>query len=295
MDLTRTLDGAGIGVAIGALIVAAIACTRWLLRRRSAPAGEGAQRRFEFGPWWLNAGIVVLSTGAFLLLAIAAGPPDASPPEQQRADAPPVPATTAVVPHAQIDLGGVVLAFDPPQGYCLYPDDRMQAALALQKRVNPDNVVHTIFGDCDQLRASTQDGGRIHDFGMLMTPATSMGKDADSATLDSFAAQSFDPVKVKETAEQRIAQAQVQLGMGSFASVGMLDRENGALYYGFLSRVTAGGDTFDQATVMAVTVIRKRLVCLYLYTDSGKSPRNALQSLLGKAKAAVGQFAALNP
>jgi len=292
----RALDGAVIGAAIGVLIVLAVASTRWLLRGRPAGDGEGQPARpgFWLRPAWVNSAVVLVSAAAFLLVAVLSAP-TAPPPQQPPPVAAEPAATTAVKAHAQIDLGGVVLAFDPPQGYCLYPDDRMQAVLALQKSVNHDNVVHTVFGDCDQLRASMQDGSRIHDFGMLMTPVTSMGQDADNGTLDRFAAQTFDPVKVKEAADQRISQAQVQLSMGSFASVGILDRMNGSLYYGFLSRVTAGGDTFDQATVMAVTVIGKRLVCLYLYADYSKNPRNALQSLLGKAKAAVEQFAALNP
>jgi len=140
-----------------------------------------------------------------------------------------------------------------------------------------------------------QGGARIQDFGMLMTPTTLMGQDADSSTVDRFATESLDAVKVKETADQRISEAQVQLSMGSFASVGILDRMDGSLYYGFLSKVTAGGETFDQAAVMAVTVIRRRLVCLYLYSDYGKNPRAALQRLLGRAKAGVADFAGLNP
>ena len=299
MDWTRSLAGAAVGAAIGGLIVLAIACTRWLLRRQpqAATEAEGGAARpappcFWLRPWWVNAIIVGVAMVAFLLLGSAGGPA----PQQQ--PQPPAtaqePAATAPPTHAQIDVGGVVLAFDPPAGYCFYPDDRMQAALQMQKTINRDNVVHTIFGDCDQLRAATQGGARIHDFGMLMTPTTLMGQDADNSTVDRFATESFDPVKVKETADQRISEAQYQLSMGSFASVGILDRSEGSLYYGFLSKVTAGGETFDQATVMAVTVIRKRLVCLYLYTDYGKNPRTALQRLLGKAKAAVDDFAGLN-
>jgi hypothetical protein len=299
----RIFAGAGVGGAIGGLIVLAIACTRWLLRGRpalspeatAASAGVVAAPRFWLRPWWVNAAIVGLATVIFLLLGSVGGPPAAPPLQPQPQAAAPEPPAPALVAHAQIDVGGVVLAFDPPASYCLYPDDRLQAVLEMQRAVNRDNVVHTVFGDCDQLRAAMQGGARLQDFGMLMTPATLMGQNADGSTIERFATEVLDPVKVKETADQRINEAQVQLRMGSFASVGILDRMDGSLYYGFLSKVTAGGETFDQAAVMAVAVIQRRLVCLYLYSDYGKNPRTALQRLLGRAKAGVADFAALNP
>ncbi len=292
----RIFAGAGVGAAIGGLIVLAVACTRWLLRGRPAPSPEGASAapRFWPRPWWVNAVIIGLATIVFLLLGSVGGPPAVAPAPPPQAAAPEAMAP-APVAHAQIDVGGVVLAFDPPASYCLYPDDRLQAVLEMQKAVNRDNVVHTVFGDCDQLRAALQGGARIQDFGMLMTPVTLMGQNADASTIERFATEALDAVKVKETADQRISEAQVQLRMGSFASVGILDRMDGSLYYGFLSKVTAGGETFDQAAVMAVTVIQRRLVCLYLYSDYGRNPRTALQRLLGRAKAGVADFAALNP
>ena len=45
---------------------------------------------------------------------------------------------------------------------------------------------------------------------------------------------------------------------------------------------------------MALTVVRSRLVSLYLYTDYTKNPRNTLQMLLTKTKASVGAFAGAN-
>jgi hypothetical protein len=46
--------------------------------------------------------------------------------------------------------------------------------------------------------------------------------------------------------------------------------------------------------VLALTVVRSRLVSLYLYGDYTKIPRTTLQTLLTKSKASVTAFAAAN-
>ena len=45
---------------------------------------------------------------------------------------------------------------------------------------------------------------------------------------------------------------------------------------------------------MALTIVRSRLVSLYLYSDYAKNPRATLQTLLTKSKASVAAFAGLN-
>jgi len=298
MDWTRLALGAEVGFGIGALILVGWLGTRWLLHGRLGAVS------------WVHVAasvvIIALSTGAYALFsyrsqptqAAAAEPGAAVQPAAQDAAAAPSPeqalATPPPLAHAQVDAGGVVLKFDPPEGYCVYPTDLMSVVLAVHKQTNRDNVVHTAFGDCDQLRGHTETGARIRDFGLVMTPIAMVGKPVTRAGLDELARETVDPAQVKESVSQRLREAATRLDMQSFSSVGVLDRDDSSIYLGFLSKLQSGDETFTQACVMALTAVRGRLVSLYLYSDYTKNPRNTLQALLTKTKASVGAFAGLN-
>jgi len=278
MDWTRLALGAGIGAGIGALILLGWGCTGWILPRPLPRLGG-----------FIPAAVVLLSTAAYMFFSYANRPLPVLPPT------PPIVAAAEPASHAQIDVGGVTLSFDPPGGYCLYPANLMQVVRSLHDRANKDNVVHAAFGDCDQLRGHEQTGARIRDFGLLMTPTTMVGKSLDRQALDQLARSSFDPQLLKETASQRMRDAAARLDMHSFAAIGILDRDGNSIYFGFLSKLQAGDETFSQAYVMALTVIRSRLVAIYLYSDYTKNPRTALQRLVNTSKAEVVAFAGLNP
>jgi len=298
MDWTRLALGAEVGFGIGALILVGWLGTRWLLHGRL-----GAVSWIHVA---VSVAIVALSTGAYALFsyrsqpapAAAADPRAVVQPATQDATATASPEEAVATPpppaHAQVDAGGVVLKFDPPEGYCVYPTDLMSVVLAVHKQTNRDNVVHTAFGDCDQLRGHVETGARIRDFGLVMTPTSMVGKPVTRAGLDELARETLDPAEVKESVSQRLREAVTRLDMQSFSSVGVLDRDDNSIYLGFLSKLQSGDETFTQACVMALTAVRGRLVSLYLYSDYAKNPRNTLQALLTKTKASVGAFVGLN-
>lgn len=301
VDWARLALGAEVGLGIGALILMVWVATHWLLRGR--PGGIS----------WVQVGIalaiVTASTGAYAVFSFqhqpesktaaaepatapssaVAAPDTATPSTDQALATPPAPPA-----HAQVNAGGIVLKFDPPDGYCLYPTDLMSVVLAVHKQTNRDNVVHTAFGDCDQLKSHGETGARIRDFGLVMTPVAMVGKPVTRASLDDFARAGVDPAQVKESVAQRLHEAVTRLDMQSFSSVGVLDRDDSSIYLGFLSKLQSGDETFTQACVMALTAVHGRLVSLYLYSDYTKNPRNTLQALLTKTKASVGAFAGLN-
>jgi hypothetical protein len=300
MDWTRLALGAEVGLGIGALILLGWLGTRWLIHGRI-----GAVSWVQIA---ISVVIIAASTGAYAVFSYRNQPPQPSQPlsqvepsaasasasaaaassDQQALATPPPPV------RAQVDAGGVVLKFDPPEGYCLYPTDLMAVVLAVHKQTNRDNVVHTAFGDCDQLRGRTASGARIRDFGLLMTPTAMVGKPVTRAALDDLVREAVDPARVRESVAQRLREAVARLDMQSFSAVGVLDRDDGSIYLGFLSKLQKGEETFTQACVMAMTVVRGRLVSVYLYSDYTKNPRTMLQTLLTKTKASVGTFADLN-
>src|SRR5690242_4422299 len=224
VDWTRLALGAEVGLGIGALILLGWLGTRWLLRGRL-----GAVSWAQIA---ISVAIIAASTGAYAVFSYRndPSPPAASTPPASSASDTSVPSgqALAVSPppsRAQIDAGGVVLKFDPPEGYCLYPADLMAVVQAMHKQTNRDNVVHTAFGDCEQLRSHAESGARIRDFGIVMTPTAAVGKPFTRAALDDLAKEVIDPAQVRESVAQRMREAVSRLDLQSFSAVGVLDRD----------------------------------------------------------------------
>ena len=186
------------------------------------------------------------------------------------------------------------MRFDPPAGYCLYPAPLMQSIITQQGRINPDNQIHTAFGDCKELRAAAENQTRIQDFGMLMTPRAQLDQHVGKPELEQIVASVGDPSTVKETLDQRLRQAQSKLTLQSFSTLGILERDTDATYFAYLFKANADSDGYTQACVMALTTVKGRLVAYYLYSDYTRDARATLMGLLQKVRAGVGDFAAQN-
>ncbi len=235
--------------------------------------------------------IVLLATIGYGFIGYA----DRSPGPPRVASPPPAAAPSAPATSAQITIGGVVLNFEPPDGYCIYPAPLLNTVIAHQAKINPDNVVHTVFGSCDQLRDAGLAQTRIRDFGMLMTPRAQLNQTLDQPELDRIVASSIDPNSVKQSLDQRLKRAQSKLKLQAFSSLGVLERDNkGTAYFAYLFKADTEDEKFAQACIMAMTTIKGRLVSYYLYTDYSKDARAVLLSLLQKAKSGIGDFAARN-
>jgi hypothetical protein len=214
------------------------------------------------------------------------GPAPVDPSADQAALVPPL--------TAQFDVGGVSLRFDPPAGYCVYPAPLMQSIIIQQGKINPDNVVHTAFGNCGQLRATAEGQARIQDFGMLMTPKAQLEQQVGPPELAQIVASVGDPSTIKETLDQRLRQAQSRLTMQSFSTLGVMQRDKDATYFAYLFKTSAEDGAYTQACVMALTAVKGRLLAYYLYSDYTRDARGALMGLLQKVRAGVGAIEAAN-
>jgi len=302
-----TVAAAIFGAVAGCLILLGWLVTRWLLGDITIPAvGIAAPRALLSRRWIIRLAAAVLAvastTAGFAYLVY----PREEPPKPQAA-APAASVETAAirpppapvpmprpVPSARIDVGGVTLQFEPPTGYCLYPPELLQAVLATQRRANPDNAVHIAFGDCDQLSARGNGDARIRDFGLLMTPKPMLTKTVGTSVLAQYARETLDPLELQRGADKGIRAAEHDLEIHSFASAGVLARTSGAVYFGFLSKIKTSGGSFEQAGLMALTVIRGRLIAYYVYADFRWDPRPTLARLQQTAQGGVERMAALN-
>lgn len=310
-----TIAAAVFGAVAGGLILLAWSITRWMLgesfgvadvARAIAPPSAATRR------WIIRIAAAVLAvastTAGFAYLVYPRPEPNRQEPTKAEAPAPEVAAAAATVrppaapeaaprpaePEARIDVGGVVLLFQPPAGYCLYPPDLLQAVLAVQRKANPENAVHIAFGNCEQLRNRESSGGRIRDFGLVMTPKAMLGKTVNKSVLAQYAGETLDPQQIQRGADKGIQAAERNLQMHSFASTGVLARSQTAVYFGFLSRIKTGNGKFEQAGLMALTVIRGRLIAYYVYADYRWDPHPQLARLQQTAKGGIETLAALN-
>ena len=302
-----TVAAAVFGAVAGCLILLGWSITRWMLGEIGIPDIRlAAPRALLARRWLIRVAAAVLAIGsttagfAYLVYpgeeapkprpaapTIAAAPATILPPPA------PVPAPQPA-PSARIEVGGVAIGFEPPAGYCLYPPDLLQAVLTTQRKANPDNAVHIAFGDCDQLRNRGSADGRIRDFGLLMTPKAMLAKTVGKSVLAQYARETLDPVQLQRGADNGIRAAERSLEMHSFASAGVLARTDGAVYFGFLSKIRTRGGGFEQAGLMALTVVRGRLIAYYIYADFRWDPRPTLARLQQTAKGGIERMAALN-
>jgi hypothetical protein len=290
MDLERLAWAAGIGAMFGIAVVAARAWTVRLLDWQVAQAAS----RSRAPPllWPTDAVIVAASIAIYGFVGTYGRPGNAVAPSATVA----VASSDLPAGPAQIDIGGATLSFDPPDGYCLYPAPLLNSVLTQQAKVNPDNSIDAVFGNCDQLRAALegQSQERIRDFGLVMTPKAPSAPEFDQAALDRTVTGLVDATTVKATLDQRLAKAASNLKLQSFATLGMLDRDERAAYFAYLSRTDSANGSYDQACIMAMTALKGRRVSYYLYADygenSGKDARATLFGLLQKANAGIGDL-----
>lgn len=298
MDGTRWLLALGTGAIIGIAIAAALALSVRLLRRTdeaTVPATGSWRARLDPQARPIQLAVVALAILFYSTVALIHAPSAPPPAPQQPAEADAAPQAAADNTPASLDIGGVTLAFAPPTGSCLYPAPLFEAVKLQQAKLNPDNVIDAAFADCDQLRMSTANQSRLHDFGLLMTPKADLDRRVDRAGLDAIAAAMPDSTTIKATLDQRLAAAQSKLGLQSFSALGSIDRDPLAIYFAYLSKAQGSDGTFNQACIMAMTAINGRLVSYYLYSDYDKDPRPVIFGLLAKAKAGVSDFAQRNP
>jgi hypothetical protein len=289
MDELRIGLAAATGAIIGGMVVVALS---WTLRTVAQPAGGPAEPggvRLRRPPlhWLLKLAILALSIGGYAYVGYSNRP--LAPAAASAATAP-----DAAIAATQFAIGGVDLRFAPPSGYCFYPQPLLQTVVAQQATINPGNVIHVIFADCDELHDAAQTSARIRDFGMLMTPKGQLDQPMGPADLDRILASSVDTRAAKETLDQRLSEAQSRLRLQSFSSLGELDRDPDAAYFAYLFRAKGEAGGFDQACVMALTTLKGRLVSYYLYSDYRRDARPALQLLLHRVKASLGDMMARN-
>lgn len=202
---------------------------------------------------------------------------------------------------ADVSVGGKTLSILPPDGSCAY-DRSNEFDAAVMKRVEDAqagmNQVVLQFGLCDEFPRWRMGGILFSRFGQIMLPLDYPGAPqplplSRQKYLDIMAPQipQLKPDDVKKIESQlnnkmndaRITGAQL---------LGVLDRDDNALYVGFVGALTVAGKQFPIAGVGAVTMLGSVPATLNLYSPIGEG---AFDKLIDAQKVYIAEMIRLNP
>lgn len=181
-------------------------------------------------------------------------------------------AQAAATDHKQARAYGLDLP--APDGFCelsaAYPADRDMLTTAEQLNAGHNRVL-SIFADCGELDALRGKGVTLSNYAMYMMPMSAgeapiMLSRAEVIELLANAFQETDPVgQARDTVRDRIAEADMAIELQELVGLGMLHRDDTALFTGVLTRTAAdNGDVDVSAVITGMTLVGGRLVTLNL-------------------------------
>ena len=196
-----------------------------------------------------------------------------------------------------IDVGGVTIRMSLPPGWCVYPDATFKLILERYETIDRSVVPHVFYGDCAQVEANTRDQQRIRDFGNLGSPRDYLGRTVHEpgTLLDKIAAalQSQDTGAAMSSMRDRLNQAELGIEVGKIRPLGLVGRDENAVYGGFLTSAKMATEKFRQLGILGITVVKGRLLFSYVYADYENE--DTLTALLARAQARVAQLRSDNP
>jgi hypothetical protein len=200
-----------------------------------------------------------------------------------------------------ISVGGKILSIAPPQGSCAY-DRSNDADAAVMKRVEDAqagrNSVVLQFGLCDEFVRWRANEIVFTQFGQIMLPLTYTGAPCPlpmsrQAYLDQVAPKipqidANTVQKVEDELNSKVDDAQIS----DFQILGILDRDENALYVGFVGVLEIDGKRFPSAGVGAITMLGSVPAIVNL---DGPAGEGVFDKLLDAQKAYVAELIRKNP
>ena len=196
-----------------------------------------------------------------------------------------------------IDIGGVTIQVAPPSGWCVYPEATFKVVLEQYEKVDHSVVPHIFYGDCGQVDANTRAQQRIRDFGNVASPSGYLDRNVGEpgSFLDEMAAtlRSQEGGEESSSIRDRLNEAELGVEVGRIRQLGLVGRDENAVYGAFLTTAKTATEKFRQLGIMGVTAVKGRLLFCYVYTDYENE--ETLTALLARAQAQVAQLRSENP
>ena len=189
-----------------------------------------------------------------------------------------------------VDIDGAAITLAVPAGHC--PLDRSNATdrtviETVERAVATSNRVLVAFAECGQL-AEVRAGQRrvLDDFGQYMSPLRGGKVDIDSAAFaqrmtEVFKSQGAQLIQGAEAeTREKIAAMRIGVRMGENRLLGVLRTDQRASYLGIVQNLgLPDGSSKIQLGIVAMGVVKQRIVSLNLYTPFAEGPSGAATTL----------------
>ena len=205
----------------------------------------------------------------------------------------------------QVTLGDARLRLDPPAGHCFldasHPADA-RLHTVLQRIFSTDIRLVGGFADCEQLKA-WRSGERktLRDYGKFLTPVAVLDKRAEGTARQLMAAMCRTmrteggefSMKGKRGLKAQFEEALASAQMNESRSLGVIDQDDHACYFGMLQKLTAeNGEIKTQIDVSAAAIISGKMIYSNLY--AALESDGTLKELLDRQKANIARNVAVN-
>ena len=189
------------------------------------------------------------------------------------------------------------IALMPPEGMCPFAGKAEADNTRNQIKVDPHSDLLIAFGDCAQLSAYNDRNLRIRDFAQvksLKSTAATTYKKSRADVLKELAPEFGAPEVTTEAdnAKNRVNQANLGVKMNEVRTLGVVDSDDRALYVGILIGYDNQGALRSQTCVIAVTVLRQKLIAISFYTDN--SGLQEINGTIARARKYIDRMIALN-
>lgn len=205
-----------------------------------------------------------------------------------------------------LDVGGTAIRFAPIDGWCIDPPESLAQSLQMLNSTSPQLIAYSTFSDCGEIEAARALNGLVPDGGYIATPKEYLDKDLgeNRAAFVKVAAAELRRTGMDEglsEGQNQVVEAlghkNVDVQFGKTTNLGVVDQDQDAVYFAVIQSVeaTSAGRTtsLNRLTVGAITLLRGRVIMLYLWSDNEPDP--TLDPVLARCKAQVERLIVLNP
>ena len=208
-------------------------------------------------------------------------------------------------------IGSDEIKFEPGEGFCALNEEKSdfdRVMIDWQRKANADkNALIAIFANCARLAAlRTGEGKKFGEYGILLSPyvkgqvqklrgysrkvflkamanAIGGGINFDEGSLNARLNDSLDPLLKREVGKIELTDTRL---------LGLLDKDDIALYTGIIMNVKMGKEKTVNAGVMAMTLVNEYMVQYSLYSEF--IDKRTIVMLLDRQKRISRTFVELN-
>lgn len=168
-----------------------------------------------------------------------------------------------------MDVGGAKIRYEIPKEFCALKPKAFEDFKGKMEKLAPGNVVEAAFVLCDAAAKERMRADEPPEIAFLMVPTETMNRSFPSSKepLDEVARSMKNNANVLEdqkTLDARLKAMNPNLSLTSNASLGVLNRDEDAVYFGATSVMKLKDTVKKRLSIGAMAIVKGRLVSFYI-------------------------------